>query len=62
MLVDNTFGDRTLSIIQTNFIIRAVIDEKKAKMMKTTTDVVVAVAAALYSNSYNLPHSWASNW
>jgi hypothetical protein len=31
MLVDNTYGDKTLLIIQTNFIIRAVKDEKRPK-------------------------------
>jgi regulator of extracellular matrix RemA (YlzA/DUF370 family) len=31
MLVDNTYGEKTLSIIQTNFIIRAVKDEKRPK-------------------------------
>jgi hypothetical protein len=31
MLVDNTYGDKTLSIIQIDFIIRAVKDEKRPK-------------------------------
>jgi hypothetical protein len=31
MFVDNTYGDKTLSIIQIDFIIRAVKDKKRAK-------------------------------
>jgi hypothetical protein len=48
MLVDNMFGDKTLSIIQTYFIIRAVKDRKKAKITKTTANVMIAIATAFY--------------
>ncbi len=43
------YGDKILSIIQIDFVIRAVKDQKKAKMTKMAADVVVAVAAALPS-------------
>jgi hypothetical protein len=44
MLVNNTYGDMTLLIIQSKCIIKAVEDETVTKMMKRTTNVVVAVA------------------
>jgi hypothetical protein len=38
---------KTMSIIQTNSVIKAVKDEKIAKMTEKTADIVVAVAADL---------------
>jgi hypothetical protein len=38
-------GDKTVSIIQTNYIIKAVKDEKITKMTKRTADVLVDVTA-----------------
>jgi hypothetical protein len=34
MFVNNTYGDKTLSIVQIDFIIRAVEDEKRPKWRK----------------------------
>jgi hypothetical protein len=47
LLIDNTNGDITLSTIQTNWNIKAVKNEKMTKLMKRTTDVVVAAAATV---------------
>ncbi len=44
VLVDNTHGDKTVSIIQTYCIIKVVKDKKITKMKKRTADVVIAVA------------------
>ncbi len=40
LLVDNPFGNKTLSIVQTKCIIKAVKDEK---MTKRTTNIEIAV-------------------
>ncbi len=48
LLVDSTFGGKSLSIIQRNCIIKAVKDKKNAKMMKRITDIVVANALAVF--------------
>jgi regulator of extracellular matrix RemA (YlzA/DUF370 family) len=45
LLVNNTYGEKTLSIIQKNCIITAVQNEKMTKMTKRIADVVVAVSA-----------------
>jgi hypothetical protein len=39
LLVDNTFGDKTLLTIQTNCIIKAVKDQKMAKITKRTANL-----------------------
>jgi hypothetical protein len=43
LLVNNTYGDMTLLILQTKCIIKSVEDETVTKMMERTTNVVVAV-------------------
>ncbi len=48
ILVDDMYGDKTLSIIQTNPIIRAVKDEKRPIWQKKAADVIVAISAALF--------------
>jgi hypothetical protein len=45
------YGVNTLSIIQTNYILKAFEVEKTAKMMKRTAEVVVAVAVDVYVDS-----------
>jgi hypothetical protein len=45
MLVNNAYEDKTLSINQTNCVVKAVQDERVTKIMKMTTKVIVAVAA-----------------
>jgi hypothetical protein len=45
MLVNNAYEDKTLSINQTNCVIKAVQDERVTKMMKMTPNAIVAVAA-----------------
>jgi hypothetical protein len=39
--VNDTYGDKTLSVIQTNHIIKAVKGKKLTKMMKRITNVVL---------------------
>jgi hypothetical protein len=47
LLVGNTFGDKTQSILPTNCFIKAVKDEKMTKLTIRTADVVVAIIAAV---------------
>ncbi len=46
-MVDNANWGKTLSISLINRIIKAVKDEKTTKMMKMTSDVMVAVATTI---------------
>ncbi len=46
-MVNNTYEDTILSIIQTNRIIKAVKNKKTNKMTNRDVDVMVAVTAAV---------------
>jgi hypothetical protein len=47
LLVYNMLGEKTLPIIQTNFIVIAVKTKKNAKMTKTAPDIMVSIATTV---------------
>jgi hypothetical protein len=48
LLVDNMYGDKTLSIIQTNCFIKAFKGIKLTKMTKRTANIVLAITTVVY--------------